>query len=247
MDRPLSGRSSGTRSSSPQDRPFSATSSHFPDRPMSGRSSGSRPRSSNRPRSSHSLKSFGSGDAFQLARNTPAHQKHAHSALLERVMTPNRSRSRITAIPGSPGIFLEKVRRNIMSPPYLGDTAESSSDEETCRDHIFGDAVTRTIPDSRSEIEIEPRPAEARVTRSALLQDKNVPWRELIASRCLTPANMQISSQSVRQNGMFEDSNATNREREQGRSMLRAWSARKFRVSDIQGRQMAGDSKTVKK
>ena len=175
------------------------------------------------------------------------------------------SRKSELSVPGTPGQVLRQLKATVAAPAYLSDgsdAVESSSEGEISSDDSGGSAFTmqtqrggakervmQSMDSSRAceslgksqSILTGPTTKhtaiEARARRSILLQDKSVPWSEVVASGCLSTWTPLPPSPSETPSEMITDRLSENdAARQQGRRMLRAMSARRFRVDDAQGR-----------
>ena len=219
-----------------QTRPFSGRSFEHPTSSTSSLSqSPSRPFSrGSRPRSGRSFQSMVSSNGSDL--NSPAYRQLANAALRERISTPKRSTSRASVIPGPPGVVLRKMHHVVQG------SSEEEYDNSSNDDNASRDQPRRPTTTTNSA---------ARVQRSVLLRDKHVPWREFFTTRTLTPVNLRAASKLSSDSDEADDSKdkrnamraasprkALLRQREAGRSMLRAWSARRWVDTDVRGRPM---------
>lgn len=148
---------------------------------------------------------------------------------------------------------------------YDDHTARSSSDEGFSDESESSSAILKMASLQQSaghtkppRPQTAPQPIEAQARRSIFLQNKVVPWREVISSGCLIPVDPQISSHHAGSTDRFfeqegeaagQEGHSVVQEREDGRNMLRnklrAWSARRFRVTDARSQKLEADPRLV--
>lgn len=148
---------------------------------------------------------------------------------------------------------------------YDDHTARSSSDEGFSDESESSSAIQKMASLQQSaghtkppRPQTAPQPIEAQARRSIFLQNKVVPWREVISSGCLIPVDPQISSHHAGSTDRFfeqegeaagQEGHSVVQEREDGRNMLRnklrAWSARRFRVTDARSQKSEADPRLV--
>jgi hypothetical protein len=229
--RPLSARPASGR----RERPFpvrpSSARSFATKRPLSARFGSITP-------ISPMFSPHSQASSFTSGRNTPEYQQIADAALWNRV---------------------KHLKATVAAPAYLSDgsnPAESSSEGESSSDDTGGSDIimhaqqrgarerakqsvdTSRARESSGKSQLaRPTPAsnaiEARARRSVLLQDMSIPWSEVVASGCLstwTPVPSSPSEMNI--DRLLKRDNAS----QQGRRILRAMSARRFRGDAVQGR-----------